>query len=372
MKICYVASNYAPSVGGLATFSTHLTRALSEQSGVEHVQVIVLQGAEVRQEHASSTLDISWMPLGSLLTTFRTLWRELKRYKDYDVFHSPNVFPVGFFTLLVAHYWLKKPVVISFFGTDLMTQEGSWLTKWAKGFTLRHASRAVALTRSTRDLVAARYHVPSERFPVGYYPLPPHEERTDVPDIRAECGYSADDFIVLTVGKLVARKGVDDLIRAIGRVSDSRVKLLVVGGGPERETLEGLVRAEQLEHRVRFAGRVEDVDAFYHHADLFALTSYIRADGDVEGFGIVFVEAQLHMVPVLGTRSGGIPETMDEGKTGLLVPERDVPAIAAAIERFAGDPDLCRRLGEAGAAYVDRAFDPGVIAGEYIRIYTSA
>lgn len=372
MKVCLVVSDFSPKVGGIATFNNHVAAGLAQHPRIEHVLVIALQGKESGIEEISPKLTVCRMPLGNMWQTFVTLRRELAAARDYDVFHSPNVFPVGFFTLLIGRYFLHKPVVITFHGTDVLASAGSLWTRMCKRFTVLHADATTTVSCSTRKLAAAHYGISEERFSVVYYPLPPHEGAA-VADIRGMYGYDAEDIIVLTVSNLVKRKGTEDLVRALSRLPNPQIKLLVVGDGPERAALEKLIGELQLQTRVRLAGRVADVDSFYHHADIFALTSYfLKEDGDVEGLGIVFLEAEQHGLPVIGTRSGGIPEAFSEGESGLMIDERDVPTLAACIEALAADPPLRRRMGERGKAFVAERFSVSKVVEEYLAVYKKA
>jgi glycosyltransferase involved in cell wall biosynthesis len=369
MKICLVVSDFAPRLGGIATFNNDLAAGVSMHKEVGHVLVIALQGHERSVEQVSPTLTVRRMPLGTLLQTWRTLYKELSAAREYDVFHAPNVFPVGFFTLLICRFILRKPAVSTFYGTDVLARAGNFFTRRAKRFTVLHADATTTISYSTRKLAAAQYGVQEERFSVVYYPLPQHKER-NVADIRATYGYVASDIIILTVATLVRRKGTEDLIRALKEVPDQAVKLLIVGDGPERPALEQLTKDLALDARVRFAGRVQDVDSFYHHADIFALTSYFDvAEGDIEGLGIVFLEAQQHSLPVIGTRSGGIPETFIDGGSGFLIAERDVSALAGKIKLLASDPDMRKRMGKQGQQFVTQRFGSAAIVEHYVGIY---
>ena len=373
MKICLIVSDFAPKVGGISTLNTQLARALAAHSSVKHVRVLSLTGhVGGGIEKLSPRLEVVRLPLGSVWRTVRTLWRELRKCKDYDVFHSPNIFPVGFLALIICKYVMHKPLVATFMGTDVLASEGSAVTHAAKGFVLRHADTIATISESTRSLVAHKYKLDARRIPVIYPQLPERPHVAAPESIRVHYGFASDDVVVLTVCNLVRRKGVDDLIRAIGEVSSNHVKLIVVGDGAERANLELLVQELKLSERVRFAGRVPSTEPYYQDADIFALASYfIPGEGDVEGLGIVFLEAEQHMLPVVGTRSGGIPEAMIENETGMLVAERDVPGLAKVIEQLAVEPRLRRRMGERGALFVAEHFSAEKVASAYVALYTS-
>lgn len=154
---------------------------------------------------------------------------------------------------------------------------------------------------------------------------------------------------ILTVGRLVERKGIDDLIRAVPDVIEviPDVTLEVVGDGPDRQRLETLARGFGLDSRVHFFGSLRGRELFERYAscDVFAMPSRTLPD-DVEGFGTVFLEAGLFGKPSVATTSGGIPEAVLDGKTGILVKEGDVKALASALVRLLTDSDMNRTLGD--------------------------
>jgi glycosyltransferase involved in cell wall biosynthesis len=141
-----------------------------------------------------------------------------------------------------------------------------------------------------------------------------------------------NDFIILSVGRLIKRKGFDDLIKAVALINDPAVKLMIVGEGEERNNLEKIVFNSGLKERIIFAGKVDCVADYYYSADLFSMPSkHLENEGDVEGLGLVYLEAQYFGLPVIGTRSGGIPEALIEGETGLLVTENNPQDLAEKI-----------------------------------------
>jgi phosphatidyl-myo-inositol dimannoside synthase len=165
-----------------------------------------------------------------------------------------------------------------------------------------------------------------------------------------------DRPVVVCVSRLVPRKGQDALIRAFPairrRVPDAA--LLVVGGGPHRSTLEKLAAGME---GVTFTGSVpaEELPAHYAAGDVFAMPCRTRNRGlDVEGLGIVYLEASASGLPVVAGDSGGAPDAVREGQTGYVVSGRDVDAIADRVATLLSDRDLARRMGAAGRAWVER------------------
>jgi len=167
---------------------------------------------------------------------------------------------------------------------------------------------------------------------------------------------------VLCVARLVEKKGVDTLLRALAALARAgrATSAEIVGDGPLREQLEALARSLGLGARVRFAGALPfpEVEAAYRRAAMVVLPCRVGGDGDRDGLPTVLLEAMARGLPVVSTDVAGIPELVLDGETGLLVPPDDPDALAAAIERLLHDPDGGRSLGVAGRAWVARTHDP--------------
>ena len=175
-------------------------------------------------------------------------------------------------------------------------------------------------------------------------------------ELRARYGLG-DRPVVVCLSRLVPRKGQDMLIRALPairqRVHDTA--LVVVGGGPYRESLHELAHACGVDEHVVFTDGVpgEELPAHHAMADVFAMPCRTRGAGlDVEGLGIVYLEASATGVPVVAGRSGGAPESVRDGETGLVVNGRDIAAIAAAVGDLLADPDRAAAMGAAGRRWV--------------------
>ncbi|PXX62259.1 phosphatidylinositol alpha-1,6-mannosyltransferase [Nocardia tenerifensis] len=163
---------------------------------------------------------------------------------------------------------------------------------------------------------------------------------------------------ILCLSRLVPRKGQDALIVAMREIRD-RVPgavLVIAGGGPYEEKLRRLAVAANVTDDVVFTGRVPAGELAAHHtlADVFAMPCRTRGAGlDVEGLGIVYLEASASGVPVVAGRSGGAPETVIEGETGRVVDGRSIQQITDALVGLLADPDAAARMGAAGRAFVE-------------------
>jgi phosphatidylinositol alpha-1,6-mannosyltransferase len=167
-----------------------------------------------------------------------------------------------------------------------------------------------------------------------------------------------DRPVIVCVSRLVPRKGQDVLIRALPLIQRTvpDAALLIVSGGPYRPTLERLARDLGVARDVVFTGAVSwaELPAHYAAGDVFAMPCRTRRRGlDVEGLGIVYLEASATGLPVLAGDSGGAPDAVREGETGFVVPGRDVTAVADRLTTLLTDRALATRMGAAGRAWVE-------------------
>ncbi|MBI4121185.1 MAG: glycosyltransferase family 4 protein [Parcubacteria group bacterium] len=372
MKICFFTTDFPPSIGGISEFSRSIAYHTAESPSVEQVAAIALQNREPGVEHPSDKLTVIREGRQSFVRMVWSVLRYAYRFRSYDAFHATSVFPIGFLTVLIGKYVFGKPVFVTFYGTDVLSTKGSAKTKWAKRWTVAHATRSLGFSNSTKRRAAEHLKLPEEKFARVYYPLPDEFSRGNpekVSALKKEFGIQDTDFIVLFVGHLVRRKGPEDLIHALAKVPDPRVKLLFVGKGPMGQELKLLAKSYKLEARVIFAGEHIAVP-FFDLARAFAMPSFFdRADGDIEGLGIVFLEAEQRGIPVIGTNSGGVPEAIDADKSGFVVPERSVDSIAEKISLLANDSNLCERMGEAGKRFVKDRFNAKKSVEEHLALY---
>ncbi len=183
--------------------------------------------------------------------------------------------------------------------------------------------------------------------------------------VRAEFGWPGEAPLVLFAGRLAAQKGVDDLLEALDLLRHVRpdVRSLIVGDGPLRSGLEETAHALDLDRRVRFLGHRDDVPRLLAAADLLVLPSLY------EGLPNIVLEAMRSRKPVVATAAPGTTEVVDDGKTGLLVPLRNPPALAQAIRTVLQDPDLARNLGHAGRARVESEFRADTMVARFAELY---
>ncbi|MGD8495675.1 MAG: glycosyltransferase family 4 protein [Gemmatimonadales bacterium] len=228
-------------------------------------------------------------------------------------------------------------------------------------WTARTADEVTAISTATADAVRSLVDRPVPVIPYGA--AMPDDD--GAPPVRAALAdVTRTPVRILFVGRLVERKGVEVLVRALGAGHFSRpVELRIVGTGEWEKEIRTAIRHQGLE-AVRLLGHVsaEQLRDEYERADIFVLPAVRDTKGDTEGLGVVLLEALRFERPVIGSDIGGIPDIVRHEETGLLVPPGDPEALAAAIERLVEAPEFARRLARQGRAHAATAFGwPGVL-----------
>ncbi len=266
---------------------------------------------------------------------------------------------------------LGVPLVTTFHGFDATLSTPALLTSpaWASYPLLRHRlARQGALFLCVSEFIRGRV------LAMGFPPERTHVHYTgvDCAAIRPRAA-GEETRTVLHVARLVEMKGTEYLLRAFAALPSSLadVRLVVIGDGALRGSLEALARRLGLGERVRFLGARPhaEVVASLRQAAMLVLPSVRTRTGRVEGLGMVLLEAAATGVPVIGSRVGGIPEGMEDGTTGFLVPERDPAALARRMAELLERPELRRRMGDAARRFVERRFEIGRQSGALERFY---
>ncbi len=289
-----------------------------------------------------------------------------------DVIHAHWLFPQGFFAV-IARAFFNVPVVITGHGADIFSLKG-WLFLKIKQFTAARADFITVVSRSLRDhlekMVPGCSHMAVIPMGVDSGTFRPHRENIEA--IRKK--YDVRDIFLLYVGRLTEKKGVRYLIDAFPKVIKAypKVKLLVVGDGEIKESLEHQVLRLGLEDYIIFTGSIPNkkLPDYYAAADIFIGPSIETDDGDNEGFGLTFVEASMSGCLVIGTNAGGIGDVIQDGVTGFLVPQKDSGALAEKIIYAIEHRDEREKLARRARQWCRERFDWSIIAGRYGALLT--
>jgi phosphatidylinositol alpha-1,6-mannosyltransferase len=342
-RIALVTLDYPPERGGVARYLGNLVEESKGEIGVFVNETHRAMGpGHVEAARLLAEGWPAWWPMVGFMKSLRD-----KRYDRILVSHA---LPCGT-AAWIARLQGGLPYAVLMHGLDLrLGRRNVW-----KRFLLRRVLRNAKLVIANSHVVADEildfdHRLKPFLLTPGVEPrnFPPRETARMSFDIKPET------FQLLAVTRLVPRKGIDRLIQAM-QLLPSDVHLTVIGDGQDRERLLALARP--LGERIRFLHEVDDAerDAWYAASDAFVLP--VRDEGDdVEGFGIVFLEAASAGLPCIAGKSGGAIEAVVDEQTGLSVDPNDPQAIAGAISRLRGDLLLRQRLGQAGKERVAKDF----------------
>ena len=291
-----------------------------------------------------------------------------------------EVKPAGY-TAAWLHARHGLPFGVVAHGADLLLLDAksrrSTFKRWTARRIFERCSVVVANSRWTAALARSLLEslgchalaADVRTVPLGTTPSRFHSG-VDSERVRRQYGLDGGPWL-LTVARLDFHKGIDTVIRALPAIREAvpTARYAVAGIGSRQSALEELVTELGLRDAVRLLGFVPDDDlpALYNAADVFALVSR-RYDLLVEGFGISIVEASASGLPVIASRSGGIPDAVREGETGLLVDPDDTAAVAAAAVKLLGDEGLRRGMGAAGRKAVETYYNWDRVTADFMRI----
>ncbi len=372
MKIFFFGSDYSPTTGGIATHTTEWVKAIAKIENLQ-AKARIFGNRNPRREMIGRLEVTTEKSVGFFYVGWK-IFLDILAHRNYDVFHAFNLFPVGFWTVFWSLFFGKKSV-LTFYGADACDTRSSRKTLFLQRFALKYATWAVTISEFTKAAVMKRYGLSDQNIHVISPILPTifksqkEIKHEDLLELKKKWGIHKEDFVIVAVSRLVERKGFQYLIKAIAEINDPHVKAIIVGDGVERPRLEALVEELNLSKRVCFTGKVPEVWPYYMLANVAALVSYqLEKDGDFEGLGLVLLEAQSYRLPVIGTRSGGIPEAIEEGKTGVVVAEKNPEAIAQAILALKNDPALYQAMRARTRTFLDQKFGYFNTVKKYLRL----
>ncbi|MEO8194621.1 MAG: glycosyltransferase [Gemmatimonadales bacterium] len=291
----------------------------------------------------------------------------------FDVVHAFWPIPHGLFAI-VAKKASGAALVSTFFSSEL-NWTGAARAVFApilRGIVKSSDSVTVISSYTGQRL---REYVPSAQtvtIPFGAAAVNHARDGSNTPKPKRR---SEDPFELLFVGRLVRRKGVDVLLRAVSVLSgDDRLHVRIVGGGPEKPALETLATQLGIGDRATFEGVVDaaTIDRFFAECDALVLPAIVTETGETEGLGVVLIEAMGYGKPVIASAAGGIVDIVNDGETGLLVPPGDPAALAKAIARAMDESEELERIAQRGTSFAEREFGWDTIVSRLSEVYKSA
>jgi phosphatidylinositol alpha-1,6-mannosyltransferase len=362
-----LSENFLPACGGTITW---LLQTYSRYSSEE---VVVVAG-----EHGDTRLVDQTMPFkvkrirmsmndwdptrpASLSRYFQMFLRVRKILRDHQLsqIHCIKVLPEGVVAWCMRRF-LGVPYLLYAHGEEIQMRLTSRILGWLIPPLYQGAGAIIANSRYTKELLV-EIGVRPELIHVIHPGVNAIEFRASEEAKRAvrQRHNLGEAFTLLTVGRLQRRKGHDMVIRSLPLIRKSfpDTKYLVAGGGEEYESLQQLSKDQGVQDNVVFVGSIPDDEraAYYAACDIFVMPNR-QIGADIEGFGMVFLEAGAAGKPVVGGKSGGTGDAIQEGMTGLRVDGEDIDAIAAAVIDLLADSKKACAMGQRGRQWVEKMF----------------
>lgn len=333
-KILLPTPDYFPAKGGVARYLTSIKRILQED-----VTILLIQ------------------PLPRGLTLYKHILESVKGLSSQSLLTS-HLFPIGTIAYLLSHT-KRLPYGVILHGMDFDLARRSYLRRLLARKILRRATYLIANSRA----LASEIEAFSGKKAMVIYPV---AQKRFYESMNESTEALSHPFRLITVGRLVKRKGHEKVLHALASIPE--VEYWIVGDGEERKYLEQLVNTLKLEHRVTFFGAVEDdeLPTLYKGADVFVMPT-TKSAKDREGFGIVYLEAQLMGLPVIAVNHPGVNEAVLDGVGGILIEDRQ-NALIEAIQRLQSDSEFRKNLAQSGRKRILTEFTEKEQFGKFHRI----
>lgn len=376
MKLLLLSSEFSPRLGGIGTYS--LEMALAACALGHDVTVVAADyGEDQTEKDKTFPFKVIRYPGGEHkmrdIPAKVSLVRKIAAEKrDFDIVHAAD-WPF-FIPLALSRYRRSAKCVLTFHGTEVTFMQNPKRAILLRVMRFWNGwADYVANSRYTGELLRQGFNLPKEW--VRAIGLGVSENwlnaRVSKEAARQERTIPEDKFVIASLGRVVPRKGHLVLAKALAMLPPDvleKVQWQIVGPllDPKYEA-EVRAAAKDLPCETVIAGKLADRDVkmTLSAADLFCLPGYFTADGAVEGFGLVYLEAGALGVPSVATNVGGVPDAIDDGETGILVPQNDSAAIAAAILKLYRDPAERERLAKGALLRAQRSGWKDVVTQTY-------
>jgi alpha-maltose-1-phosphate synthase len=378
MKALFITREYPPHIyGGAGVVVDQLSRALSRRMGVEvrcfgprepRADAITLRGYTPWERVGGK--DVRFAPVLETLSIGLAMARDAV---DADVVHA-HTWYADMGALWISQLY-RIPLVVTLHSMEPLRPwkadqlgSGYLVSSWIEKTAVEAAHRVIAVSHKMREDILAHFGADPARVVVIHNGIDPELfKRTEGRDALDRLGVRQP--YVLFVGRITDQKGIFHLLEAAGRLP-AGVQVVVCASAPDTpEIEERLRRAVTGRSNVLWINEMVPVDVvtqLYSHAAVFACPSVY------EPFGLINLEAMACQAPVVASAVGGILEVVEDGKTGLLVPPGQPEALAEALNRVLANPELGRRLGQAGRRRVETHFSWTSIAERTEQVYAEA
>jgi glycosyltransferase involved in cell wall biosynthesis len=371
MNICMIASAVFPPREGMGFYIWNLSRYLLKQG--HHVQIITRGGVRRLDYEILEGIPIwrpRFLPIYPIHVSLhgrhvQRLVEHLEPEVDLFHLHSPLVPSIKTF----------RPIMLSFHSTVRDDIKATKLNSW---YTLLMKLQSPVSYRLEVDNLKTASSInaisPMAAEALHHYPHSPPDipvvwNAVDTDTFKPGANHFPKNNLVLTVGRLGPGKGLEDLIDAVTSIPDPKasLELTIIGDGPLRASLEQQIKAASMQKKIHCEGHIADRNLlidFYQKASLFVLASHH------EGLPTVILEAMACGCPVLATSVGGVPNIIEDGNNGMLVPPRDPHQMAMAIQSLLAEPRKLTEMGLRARQTIEQNFSWEQIGSRFIELYS--
>lgn len=351
MKICYLNHDTLSNTGA-GRFYNYFTAAVKKAIPSIDIEVLTSE-------------DILYPNKFKLLLALPVISKILKRC---DIVHALDGWPYGVIAAL-AILGLKKKLIITAIGTGAVQPLYNWWKRPLMKLVYRKADQVIAVSNNTRREIIKI--IPDLKINVINHGV--DYEKFQIPNSKLQTNFKFQNLkpYILSVGALKKRKGYEYSIKAFAEIAPTfpNLKYVIVGNGPEKENTQLLITNYQLQDRIVFLENLleEELITLYKNAELFILLPQ-DVGKDIEGFGLVFLEAAACGLPVVATKESSAEDAVLDGQNGILVPPQDWKAAAEAVKRIFSDSNFRKSFSERSLRFA-RSMSWDKVADQYKNIY---
>ncbi|EKD49861.1 MAG: hypothetical protein ACD_63C00024G0002 [uncultured bacterium] len=374
-KLLLITMLFPPKIGGVETMLANIAKRLDPNN----LTVLADQENEkglTKEEKKFDAAQKYRIIRRKFLYPSKLIWprwlpilknaRKICKEEKIEAIFAAQVLPVGTAAMKIAQAF-DIPYYVYTYGMDVEISRKHWIRGRTLKNVLKNSARIFTISDFTKrrieelginekKMVKIPPGLDIKKFIPGKSILAKQTE-----DIKKRYDLH-NKKIILTLGRLVARKGQDTVIKSMPKILQEipNAVYVIAGRGEYKKELKKLAETKQCSNHVNFAGQFDEKEkaALYNACDVFAMPTRIEKDIDVEGFGIVFLEANALGKPVIAGKSGGVEDAVIGDKTGLLIEDpTDETEVAEKIVRVLNDEELAERLGKAGKNRVENEFD---------------
>ncbi|GEM_PF-786753 len=366
LKHFFVFRDFPPQKGGMSTYYYNLVKFIkgnkkvflpkdvSEPPDIENAEYVIAPFKKGEEKNIFFTL----------LWGFQILFHII--FERPDFLHIGKIRPVVYFFLLFKIF--KPRTILYFHGLDYYELKNkSFIKRKFVNYAIKKCDLLVCANKYVLEII--RKNVKFKRSYVLYPGVDVDYLKNMDRKFKVK---KKKNFVLLTVCNLVKRKNIDTVLKALSLLKESYdFKYYIIGKGPEEENLKRISEDLSLKKKVEFPGELgEEKFRYYKICDIFVMPSkVVEEEGSFEGFGIVFLEAGFFKKFLIGSKTGGIPEAVLDGKTGILIenPE-DYGKLSEVIKSYFDNPSRFKKMGENAYKRVVSEFDVKKLIKNYERV----